>query len=182
MRRPVPPDFNRHKLEEAAGVDFRYDDEALAVVELVQDWYELRNDDDDIRWRDKLRQLLKLRKQARALGAQLIAPELRMYDDWLSLGLGRDIPDRRLPAARLSVYVEHIAEVWRQHGGKDRGSSYFSASANDGHHTGPLLELLLELFEQAGVPKQQRPSRHSLHNAILAVRKQRGRAPKRGRR
>jgi hypothetical protein len=177
MHQPAPPGFNRQRLEQVAGVTFRhdgYDDEALALVEHVQYWHELRTDADDIRWRAKFRRLLKLRKQARALGARLDAPDL--YDD----SPGRDISDRRLPAERLKVLVELVAEIWRRRGGKDSGSSEFSPS--DEHHTGLLLELLLELFEQAGVPEQDRPSRHSLHKAILADRDQRGRVPKRRRR
>jgi len=66
----------------------------------------------------------------------------------------------------LEAYVAMIAEMWREHGGKGAGSIYSHLKSQ---HDGPLIRLLLELFEQAEVPKEDRPGRHTLHNAILAA-------------
>jgi hypothetical protein len=139
-------------------VSFHDDAEAQSLVDLIKDWDEARN----ARPSDQLRKLLKLRRQARALGGEVTAFELLKHDESPT----RDVADRQWQQYTLRVYVEVIAEIWREHGGKGTGS-YFNAI--DGHHDGALIRLLLELFEQADIPKNRQPRRHTLHDAVLAL-------------
>lgn len=151
--------LDRERLEQAAGVGFHDDTEAKQLVDLVKDWSEVRS----VRRSDRLQALLKLRKQARSLGAELTDFELLRYDDSPT----RNVTDRRWQQHALEVTVAAVVEVWREHKGKGSTGSYYRDLKSQ--HDGPLIRLLLELFEQAGVPQKDRPGRHTLHNAIVAA-------------
>jgi hypothetical protein len=145
----------RKRLEQAAGVSFHDDAEAELLVHLVKNWDEARG----VRMSDQLQKLLWHRQQVRALGGEVTAFELERHDD----SPVREVTERQWPQYTLRVLIQAVAEIWREHGGKGVGSYY---SDPKGQHDGPLLRLLLELFEQAGVPNDRRPGRHSLHDAI----------------
>jgi hypothetical protein len=161
-KRPAPVNDSRKRLEAAAaerGKPFSFHDDAEAqlLVDLVKDWDEAGG----AGMSDRLRELLRRREQVRALGAEVTAFELTQYDDSPA---GKVTP-RQWPQFTLRVLVQTVAEVWREHGGKGTGSYY---NPMERYHDGPLVRLLLELFEQAGVSTDRRPSRHTLHGAIRA--------------
>jgi len=109
---------------------------------------------------ERLRRLLALRAEARALGTDLLPDtQLQHYDE----GLIELLTEQQWPRYQLSSCVKTIEKIWREHGGKGKGSYY---SPIKSQHDGPLLRLLLELFEQTGLPEDCRPSRHTLHNVI----------------
>jgi hypothetical protein len=155
----------RNKLEQAAGVSFPavagWCDDAELMVKLVQICDEARDD----RMSDNLRKLLRLRRQAQALGAEVTAvksatvSELQRHDD----SFPHNVTDRKWPQHVLGVLVEAVAEIWHEHGGQGVGSYWDEYTSQ---HEGKLLNLLSALFEQANIPEGRRPSRHSLHNAI----------------
>jgi hypothetical protein len=157
-KRPATVSEGRKQLEQAAGVSFHDDAEAELLVDLVKDWDEARA----ARKSNRLRTLLKLRKQARALGAEVTAFELRLHD----ASPTSEVTDRQWQQYTLRVLVAMIAEIWREHGGKG-SPSYYSDYLSK--HDGPLLCLLLELFAQADIPEDRRPGSHTLHNAIRSA-------------
>ena len=58
------------------------------------------------------------------------------------------------PRYQLSSCVKMIEKIWRKHGGEGVGSYYNPLKEQ---HDGPLLRLLLELFEQTGLPDMTEP-------------------------
>jgi len=159
-KQPETVSDSRRRLEEAAaahGKPFSFHENAEA--ELLVDLVKICDEARDTRRDERLRKLLKLRKEARKLGAEVTAPELRRHDRSRT----RDVSDRQWPQYTLDVLVEEVEEIWREHGGK--GSSSYYDNLSD-QHDGPLIRLMLDLYDQAGVPAQRRPGRHSLHNAI----------------
>jgi hypothetical protein len=69
---------------------------------------------------------------------------------------------RQMEQKRRQWLVQHVEHIWRARGGTGSGG-YYSAAVSK--HTGPLLDLLEELLDQAGAPSKNR-SRHSLFRAI----------------
>jgi hypothetical protein len=162
-KQPATISDSRKRLEEVASergkpFSFHEDAETESLVDLFKDWDEVCDAPNS----GRLKKLLKLREQARKLGGDATHFELKWYDD----GLVVRVTDRQWPQYVLRVLVQMVAETWREHGGKGTGSYY---SDPKGQHDGPLIRLLLELFEQAGIPEKRRPGRHSLHQAIQAV-------------
>jgi hypothetical protein len=76
-KQPATVSDSRKRLEQAAGVSFHDDAEAQLLVDLVKDWDAAH---DDTPRSDRLQKLLKLREQAQALGAKVIAFELDWHD------------------------------------------------------------------------------------------------------
>jgi hypothetical protein len=68
----------------------------------------------------------------------------------------------KMEQKRRDRLVRKVEKIWRARGGTGRGTYY---SDETGKHTGPLLELLEELLNQAGAPFKNRRS-HSLFRAI----------------
>src|SRR5262245_12436303 len=76
-KQPETVSDSRQRLEQAARVSFHENAEAESLVDLVKIYDEAR----DQRTSKRLRELLKLRKRTRELGAEVSDFELERYDD-----------------------------------------------------------------------------------------------------
>jgi hypothetical protein len=168
---------NYRRLAKQAGVR-SFESDAPLLLDLTRDYVaavqrQFRDEcDPDGARQHRLHQLLRLRKQARELGADL-APDLQlqMYD---ALSERRHLTKRQWPRYVLSVYVESLEEIWREHGGGDK--QFAEYNKNDGKHDGPLIWLLDELLEQIGVPTQDRPTTHTVFRAWQVAKERRQQA------
>jgi hypothetical protein len=89
-----------------------------------------------------------------------VAAEFKPQKSW---DWSREAPlTREQEQKRRAWLVREVEKIWRKCGGTGRGAYY---SDETGKHTGPLLELLEELLNQAGAPSKNRSS-HSLFRAI----------------
>jgi hypothetical protein len=73
---------------------------------------------------------------------------------------------REMEKRRREWFVREVEKIWRACGGTGRGGHY---SDDAGQHTGPLLDLLVELLDQFGAPAAQR-SRRTLYRTIIGKR------------
>jgi hypothetical protein len=75
----------------------------------------------------------------------------------------REAPlSREMEEKRRQWLVQHVEKLWRARGGTGIGGYYDPAA---GKHTGHLLDLLVELLDQAGASTKNR-SRHTLYRVI----------------
>lgn len=80
-------------------------------------------------------------------------------------GWSREAPlTREMEQKRRDWLVREVEKIWRDCGGTGSGA-YFKSETTPGQYTGPLIELLVELLDQADAPFENR-SRHSLFRSI----------------
>lgn len=77
---------------------------------------------------------------------------------------------REMEKRRREWLVDEVKKVWRACGGTGRGG-YYSSSTREraARHTGPLVELIVELLDQFDAPPEQR-SRSALCRMITGKR------------
>lgn len=134
-------------------------DAAQLMIQLVQDYHSTDGDTFSVR----LKKLLQLRRRGRTPSTPSDAFELLRHD----ASPLANVTSRQYSQLRLQALVEVIEEIRIEHGGAGAPSFY---NDSKGFHDGPLIRLLIELFEYAGIPEDRRPGRHSMHNAIQKTR------------
>jgi len=165
------PPHNYRRLAKQAGVA-SFQDDAASLLDLARDYIaaaqrKFRDEDDPVgERRRRLRQLLRLSKQAEKLEANLTHLQLKMHDDAPT----HHLTDREWPRYVLSIYVELFEDIWREHGGRGEFTAY---NKYDKKHDGPLIWLLGELFEQTSAPAEFRPSAHTVYRARQDAKKRR---------
>jgi len=103
--------------------------------------------------RTRYRMLRKLSSQAAELGYTFEPAELR--DAW-------DEPSLWL-RFMLGVSANKIETIWRAAGGKGKAGW---VDKKTGEWGGPVTELIIELFDQAPVGRNRRPSRSAIRDAM----------------
>jgi hypothetical protein len=166
------PTVDRAKLERAVGLGFSFhtDDEAQGLLDLTADWLKERE-----KWGEEQQLLLRLERWRRQKVKQ--HPSLARLGKWhqqqvkppgsgggSTVKPGKAATRKQVEFLALSLLVEMVADIWREHGGRGKGTNFIKKKR---HHEGPLIRLVEELLFQAGVQKW--PSAHTIHRARVEM-------------